>query len=147
MYENRSGLVWKPNAISFKKAIEDVKLNFKVVDNVISDKHVTSFITYENKPKTVQSQLTNMIVYDIETLNTERVIPCAICIYRLKKISGKYNRDKTQREYEKCEKDFIVFKGPYSMNEMLDHIYNSKEKLEKLMIKVLNVVCFGSQWI
>ena len=47
----------------------------------------------------VQSQLTNMIVYDIDTFNTDRAVPYANCIYRLSKISGKYNRDITEREH------------------------------------------------
>ena len=47
MYKNHFCLTWKANAISFKKAIEELKLNFQVVDCVISDKHVKSFIKYE----------------------------------------------------------------------------------------------------
>ena len=70
-----------------------MKLNFNVVDNVTSDKHVKSFIKYQYKLKKVQSQLTNMIVYDIETFNTDRAVPFAIAIYRLSKLSGKlYSR-------------------------------------------------------
>ena len=42
-----------------------------------------------------------MIVYDFETFHTDRVVPYGNRIYRLSKISGKYNRDITQREYEK----------------------------------------------
>ena len=56
---------------SFKKAIEELKLNFIVVDNVTSDKLVKTFVKYEIKPKKIQSQLTNMIVQHIETFNTE----------------------------------------------------------------------------
>ena len=37
-----------------------------------------------------------MIVYDIETFNTDRAVLFAIGIYRLSKISGKYNRDITE---------------------------------------------------
>ena len=66
VHENHFCLIWKTQSISFKKAIEDeIEPNFKVVDNVISDKHVKSCVQYEYKPKKVQSQLTNMIVYDI----------------------------------------------------------------------------------
>ena len=44
-------LIWKSNDISFNKVIEDeLKPNFKTVDNVISDKHFTSFVEYEYKP-------------------------------------------------------------------------------------------------
>ena len=34
--------IWKSNGISFNKTIES-KLNFKIVDNVTSDKHVKNF--------------------------------------------------------------------------------------------------------
>ena len=96
------------------------------------------FFKSEYKPKKVQSRLINMIVYDIETFNTDRVVPYANCIYRLSKLSGKYIRDLTQREYEKCRKDCIVFKGISSINRMLDHVYNSKEKLIELLTELLN---------
>ena len=37
-------LIWKSDGISFNQAIEEIKNNFKVVDSVISDKHVESYI-------------------------------------------------------------------------------------------------------
>ena len=58
----------------------------------------------------VQSQLTNMIVYDIETFSTIKCAPYVNCIYRLSKISGKYYRDISEKEYQKCLNDCIVFK-------------------------------------
>ena len=36
-------LIWKSDGFSFKQAIKELKHNFKVVDSVISDKHVKSF--------------------------------------------------------------------------------------------------------
>ena len=62
--ENHFSLIWKSDGISFDKATKELKDNFKVVDSIISDKHVENFIKYEYKPKKVQSQLTNMVVYD-----------------------------------------------------------------------------------
>ena len=38
-----------------------------------------------------------MVVYDIETFNTDRVVFFAICIYRLSKVSGNDIRDITQQ--------------------------------------------------
>ena len=108
--ENHFCLIWKSEDTSCDRAIKELKDNFKVIDIVISDKHVKSFIKYEYKPKKVQSQLTNMVVFDIETFNTERAVPYAICIYRLSKLSGKYNRDISEKEYQKCSSDCIVFK-------------------------------------
>ena len=93
IHNNHFCLFWISYNVSFDRAIRELKDNFKVVNNVISDKHVKSYIKYEYKPKKVQSQLTNMIVYDIKTFSTIKCVPYANCIYRLSKISGKYYRD------------------------------------------------------
>ena len=89
IYNNQFCLIWKTDGISFDKAIKELKDNFKVVDNVISDKHVKSFIKYEYNPKKVKSPLTNIVVYDLETFNKNRAVPYCSCIYKLSKISGK----------------------------------------------------------
>ena len=44
-------LIWKSNNISFNQEIKELKDNFKVIDNFLSDKHVVSFFKYEYKPK------------------------------------------------------------------------------------------------
>ena len=44
-----------------------------------------------------------MIDFDLEAFTNDKAVPYATCIYRISKISGKYNRDITQREYEKCK--------------------------------------------
>ena len=62
-----------------------MKLHFKVVDNIISDKYVKIFSKNEYKPKKIQSQLINMIVSVIETFNNDRAVPYANCIFRLVK--------------------------------------------------------------
>ena len=51
-----------------------------VVHNVISDKHVKSFIKYDYKPKKVQCPLTNVVVYDLETFKRIRVVPYCSCL-------------------------------------------------------------------
>ena len=81
IYNNQFCLIWKTTVFSFNRAIEESKINFKYVDIVISDKHPKSYIKYENNPKKVQSQLTNMIFYDFKTFNLDRVIPFANYIY------------------------------------------------------------------
>ena len=43
MHKNLFCLIWKSNGISIKKATEELKNNFKVVDNVLADKHVKFF--------------------------------------------------------------------------------------------------------
>ena len=63
-------LIWKLDGNSFNEVIKkQLKPNFKVTDNVISDKHIKSFIKNEYKPEKVQSPSTNLVVYDLETFN------------------------------------------------------------------------------
>ena len=110
IHNNHFCLIWKSDRISFNQVIEnELKPNFKVVDNVISDKHVKGFIKYEYNPKKVKSPLTNIVVYDLETFNKIRVVPYCGCIYKLSKLSGKYNRDISEQEYQKCLNDCVVF--------------------------------------
>ena len=71
-------------------------------------------------------------VFDIETFNSDRAIPYAICMYRPNKISGNINRDITEREYENCRKDYIVFRGTDSINEMLDYVLQFKGEAKKI---------------
>ena len=51
MHENFFCLIWKSNGISIKKATEELKNNFKVVDIVLSDKHVKRFFKHECIPR------------------------------------------------------------------------------------------------
>ena len=134
---NHFCLSWKSDGVSFDRAIKELKDNFKVVDNVVSDKHVKSYIKYEYKPKKVQSQLTNMIVYDIETFSTIKCVPYANCIYRLRKISGKYYRDISEKEYQKCLNDCIVFKGLDNINKMLDYVLQFKGEPKRINNKIV----------
>ena len=62
LYYNHFCSVWKSDGISFDKAIKELKDNFKVVDNVVSDKHVKSFIKNEYNPKKFKSPLTIIVV-------------------------------------------------------------------------------------
>ena len=134
---NHFCLIWKTNGTSFDRAIKELKDNFKIVVNVISDKHVKSYIKYEYKPKKVQSQLTDMIVYDIETFSTIKCVPYANCIYGLSKISGKFYRDISGKEYQKCLYDCIVFKGLDNINKMLDYVLQSKRDPERSNSKIV----------
>ena len=65
---------------------------------------VNKFSKYEFSPKTVESQLNNVCVYDIETYKKDRAIPYAIRFYPVSKIVSKWNRDLSQDEINKMFK-------------------------------------------
>ena len=69
-----------------------------------------------------QSQLTNKIVYDIETFITTKGVPYSNCIHRLSKVSGKYNGDIKGKQYQKYLNDCVVFKGTDCIFERSDHV-------------------------
>ena len=68
------------------------------------------FIKYGYKPKKVQSPLTNIFVYDLETFKKIRVVPFCSCIYKLNKCSAKYHRDKSEEKYQKYLNDCVVLR-------------------------------------
>ena len=74
-----------------------------------------------------------MIVYDIETLDTNRTAPYSNCILRLSETSGKYSGDIKDRELQKRRKYCIVFRGTNYINEMLDHVLVFKKKRKRLI--------------
>ena len=78
-----------------------------------------------------------MIVYDLETFDTDRVVRYAFGSYEISKTSGKCCRDKTQCEYEKCRNDCIVFKGTDCPYNMLDHISEIKGEAKRVKNKIV----------
>ena len=74
----------------------------------------------------------------METFNTAIVVLCDKCIYKLSKISGNFDRDTTDQEYENCKKDCIVFKGTHSINEKIDHVLQFKGEFKRVDNKLFN---------
>ena len=140
-HDNHFCLIWKSNGFNFNQAIENKsKPNFKVVDNVESDKFVKSLIKKEHKPKKVQSPLTNINVHDLETFIKVRAVPYCSCIYKLSKISGKYIREKSEQDYHKCLNVCVVFKGTDCINELLDYVLSFKGNQKKSITRLLNII-------
>ena len=79
-------------------------------------------------------------MYDLETFDKIRAVPYCSCIYKLSKISGKYHRDISEQEYQKCLNDCVVFKGTDCINEMLDHVLSFKGEPKKVKNKMLNII-------
>ena len=78
-----------------------------------------------------------MIVYDIKTFNTVKCVPYANFIYKLSKFSGIYKRDITEKEYQKCLNDCIVFKGLNNTNKMLDYVLQFKRDPKRIRTKIV----------
>ena len=76
-------------------------------------------------------------MYDLETFNKIRAVPCSNCINKVSKISHKYHRDITEKEHQSCLKDCVVLKGSDCINEMLAHVLSFKGEPKKLKIKVV----------
>ena len=120
LYNNHFCLIWKSEGISFNQAVQQLKDNFNIVDDFITEENVKSLFEYIYKPKKIASHLTNFFVYDLETHNTNRARPYVFCFYRLSKLAGKYNRDLTSDEREKGKKDTIAFYGDDCVEKALD---------------------------
>ena len=137
LHENHFCLIWKSQNVSFKDAIRELKDNFKTVDNFITEENVNSHFEYEFTPKKIESHLTNFIVYDLETHNTDRARPYNMTFYRLSKIAGRYDRDPTKEELEKSKKDTIAFMGDDCINNALDYLLKLKGDERKVNNKIV----------
>ena len=89
LYNSHFRLRWRFQGVSFNRALEEIRSNFKLVDNFVTEENVNSHCEYMFEPKKKESQLTNFNVYALETHNTDRARPYAISFYRLSKLGGK----------------------------------------------------------
>ena len=137
LYNSHFCLIWKSQGNSFNQAINELKANFKIVDNYITEENVNSHFKYEFVPKKVDSHLTNFIVYDIETYSTDRARPYNMTFYRLSKIAGRYERDPTQEELKKSIDDTIAFAGDNCISNALEFCLKLKGEERKVKNKIV----------
>ena len=130
-------LLWKSETTNFKQAIKELRDNFKIVDKLITEENVGSHFEYEFIPKKIESYLTNFIVYDLEPQNTDRARPYSISFYRLCKLAGRYNRDLTPYEIDKCKKGTFVFDGDNCISNALDFCLKLKREERKLEKRIV----------
>ena len=136
-YNNHFCLIWKSENVSFNQAIIELKNNFKIVDSYITGENVNCHFKYEYKPKKIESPLTNFIVYDLETHNTDRARPYCISFYRLSKIAGRYDRDPTKNELKKSIQDTIALAGDKCISNALDFCLKLKGEEYEISNKVV----------
>ena len=79
LYNIHFCLIWNSEGISFNQVKKELKDNFKIVHNYITEDNVKSHFEYIHKPTKIESHLTNFIVYDLETHNTNRATPYVFC--------------------------------------------------------------------
>ena len=138
LYKFHCCLIWKSEGVGFDNVIKnELKDIFKIVDNYITEENVKSHFEYIYTPKEIESHLTNFIVYDLETHNTDRARAYVFCFYRLSKVSGRYNRDLTPDELEKCKKDIIAFDGDNCVSKALDFYLKLKGEEKRVRKKVV----------
>ena len=89
LYNNHFCLIWKSTIVSFNQVDEELKKNFKINDNFITEEVVKSHFESIFKPKKMDSHVTTFIVYDLETHNADRARPYVFCFYRLSKLAGR----------------------------------------------------------
>ena len=138
LYDNHFCLIWKSEGVSFKQAIKEIDDNFKKVDNYITEENVNTYFKYEFIPKKIESHLSNFIVYDIETLNTNRARPYNMTFYRLSKIACRYERDPTPQELQKSINDTIAFSGDNCINNALYYLLKLKGEERKVNNKIVD---------
>ena len=137
LFNNHFCLIWKSEGVSSKDANKELKDNFKIVENYKTEENVNSHFKYEFMPKKIDSHLKNFIVYDLETHNTNRATPYCISFYRLSKIAGRYNRDQTREDLDKCKKDNLVFDGDNCISNALDFLLKSKGEERRVKNKIV----------
>ena len=61
LHNNHFCVIWCSDKINLSKAVEEIELNFKYINNKVSDINVNKFTEYEFNPKKVESQLNNVM--------------------------------------------------------------------------------------
>ena len=88
--------------------------------------HVKSHFKCKSIPKKIDSHLTNFIVYDLESHNTDRARSYIVSFYRLSKVAGRYSLDLTLYETEKCKNNTFVFDGEDCVTKAIDFLLKFK---------------------
>ena len=133
LYVNHFCLLWKSQSVGFNEALEKLKAIFKMVDNFIIEENVNSRFKREFKPKEIESQLINFLVYDLEAHNTDSARPYCISFNRLSKVAANYNLGSTREEIDRGRKDTVVFEEENFIIKALRFLF--KLKCEERQVK------------
>ena len=75
LFNKLFSLIWKSQIVSVNQAIIELKNNFKIVDNYITEENVHSHFKNDFIPKKIEYHLSNFFAYDLETYNTDGARP------------------------------------------------------------------------
>ena len=103
----------------------------KIIHSYITEENVNSHFKNEFKPKKIEANLTNFIVYDLETHNTDRARTYKMIFYRLSKIAGRYERDPTQKELKNPITDILASVGDNCVGNVLDFLNKIQKRRTK----------------
>ena len=126
---------------SFNQDNKELKDNFEIVDNFITEENVNSNFKYDFIPTKMDSHLINSSVNDLETHKTDRAKPYCISFYRSSKLAGRYNRDLTPYEIDKCKKETLTFDGSKFVSRALDFCLKLKREEKRTSLNKENVEC------
>ena len=118
---------------SFSKALEEVEKNFKLIDIVVSHDNVDNYFKYDLKTKKIESQRSNVIVYDLETYDKNEAVRYCLSLNWLGKLAEWHNRDLTDEEYEKCQKSTNFFDGNDCIEKMMVWLSGLKGEPTKII--------------
>ena len=95
---NHFCLLWKSERVSFHQTIRELKHNFKIVNNYITEENVSCHSKKEFILQKYEPHFTNFIVYDLETDNTSRGRPYMLIFYmKAVKLDKIYHHSSTIR--------------------------------------------------
>ena len=137
LHSNHFCLVWKSENVIFNKAIKELKGNFKIADQYITEENVKSRFEEIYTLKKLNIIWLIFFVNDLETHETDRARPYVFCFYRLSNLAKKYNHDLTPYQLEKFKKVTIAFDGDNCVTNALDFCLKLKREERKLKNKLV----------
>ena len=138
LHKSHFFLTWKSQGVIFKQAIEQLERIFKIVDNYITEEKVDSLFEYEIIPKKIDLHLTKLVLYELETRNTDRTRLYKKTSYILSNLAGKKCRDLTPYQIAKCVKDTLIFAGDNCISNASDFLLKFKRKERKVEKSIVN---------
>ena len=103
----------------------------------MTEGNVSYHFKYEFIPKKTDPHLSNFIVYDLETRNTDRARLYIITFYLISKLAAKHNRDLTPYEMEECLKGTSIFDADNCNINALDFFLKFKGEERKARNRIV----------